>query len=99
MRNELCVLITLYQENGEIERKETEVFCNRKSSNRSEYYAAYAVGLKPRHVLEIDPLDWENASVMNPECILPNKVIYRGTEYNIYRDYQTNEATLELTIG
>ena len=72
------------------------MFCSRKSAGRSEYYAAYAVGLKPKFVLEIDPMDWESLTEQGEHA---NKVIYKGTEYNILRDYQTNESSLELTVG
>lgn len=96
MRNEICTLIAVYAEGSERKQRELEVFCSRKSANRSEYYAAYAVGLKPRFVLEIDPMDWE--SISQPES-RPNKVLYRGEELNILRDYQTDESTLELTVG
>lgn len=96
MRNDICILILNYASGAEIKKKELQVFCSRKSAGRSEYYAAYAVGLKPKFVLEIDPMDWESLTEQGEHA---NKVIYKGTEYNILRDYQTNESSLELTVG
>ena len=96
MRNDICTLIAVYAEGTEIKKRELQVFCSRKSAGRSEYYAAYAVGLKPRCILEIDPMDWECLSGQGEK---PNKVLYRGEELNILRDYQTDETTVELTIG
>ncbi len=96
MRNDICTLIATYADGEEIKRRELEIFCSRKSAGRSEYYAAYAVGLKPRLILEIDPLDWEFMCVSGEQ---PNKVIYKDKEWNILRDYQKNESSLELTVG
>lgn len=96
MRNEICTLVVCYNDGAEVKRREQEIFCSRKSTARSEYYAAYAVGLKPRLILEIDPLDWEFMCVSGEQ---PNKVIYKDKEWNILRDYQKNESSLELTVG
>ena len=96
MRNDICILVLNYASGAEIKKKALQVFCSRKSAGRSEYYAAYAVGLKPKFVLEIDPMDWESLTEQGEHA---NKVIYKGTEYNILRDYQTNESSLELTVG
>ena len=92
MRNDICILVLNYASGAEIKKKELQVFCSRKSAGRS----AYAVGLKPRFVLEIDPMDWESLTEQGEYA---NKVIYKGAEYNILRDYQTNESSLELTVG
>ena len=96
MRNEICTLVVCYNNGAAVERREQEIFCSRKSPARSEYYAAYAVGLKPRLILEINPLDWES---MCDSGERPNKVIFRGEEMNILRDYQSDESSMELTVG
>ena len=41
-------------------------------------------------------MDWESLTEQGEYA---NKVIYKGAEYNILRDYQTNESSLELTVG
>lgn len=102
MRNEICTLIVSYSSGEEVAEIEKDVFCNRKSAVRSEFYAAYAVGLKPRFVLQLDPMDWASMVDCLPENAkenVPNKVRYGGREYNIYRDYQTDESTIEITVG
>ena len=52
--------------------------------------------MKPRLILEINPLDWES---MCDSGERPNKVIFRGEEMNILRDYQSDESSMELTVG
>ena len=99
MRNEICMLTGIKSEGSRIERVTEEIFCRKKSSTRSEFYGAYAVGLKPKFVLEIDLWDWENLSGKLPDDIEPTRVGYRGIEYHILRRYQTNENTMELTVG
>ncbi len=106
MRNEVCTLIVSYPAYGKIAEIEKDVFCSRKSAVRSEFYAAYAVGLKPRFVLQLDPMDWKAILDLLPKDlpedvkeIAPNKVRYCGSVYNIYRDYQTDESTIEITVG
>lgn len=97
MRSDVCTLITLYAEGNEQKRKELEVFCEKKSVSRTERYSAYAVGLRLRFVLVVDPNDYE--AVSGPEGELPSMVQYGNHEYNIYHDYQTDESSMELTVG
>ena len=99
MRNDVCTLIGLNAQEGEVTPVEKEIYCQRKSSNRSEFYSAYAVGLRPKFVFEIDPLDWESAAEQLPDETEPTILRYGKTEYNILRGYQTDESTLELTVG
>lgn len=99
MRNDVCTLIGLDAREGEVIRVEKEVYCRWKSSNRSEFYSAYAVGLRPKFVIEIDPFDWESAAEQLPDETEPTILRYGKTEYSILRGYQTDESTLELTVG
>ena len=57
MRNEICTLIGLTSDGEKVGPVEEEVYCTRKSSARTEFYSANAVGMKPRFILEIDPMD------------------------------------------
>ena len=41
-------------------------------------------------------MDWESLSEQGSQA---NKVLYREVEYSILRDYQTDESTIELTVG
>jgi hypothetical protein len=100
MRNDICTLVTLTADGSEVEPMENEVFCEKSSCTRSEFYQAYAVGLSPKLTLEIDPEDYENASVIQSEQIVnPQQVMYKGARYNILRSYQKDESTLSLTVG
>lgn len=100
MRNEVCILVTLTASGSEVDPAEIEVFCNKASCTRSEFYQAYAVGLSPKLSLEIDPEDFENASILeNEELVNPQQVVYKGARYNILRTFQKDESTLSLTVG
>lgn len=76
-----------------------DIYCEKKSSTRAEFYGAYAVGLRPKFVLEIDPYDWEMVAEQLEKGSVPTIVSYRGIEYTILRSYQTNESVMELTVG
>ena len=100
MRNDICTLVTLTADGSEVKSEKIEIFCEKVSCTRSEFYQAYAVGLSPKLSLEIDPEDYENASILkNEELINPQQVIYKGARYNILRTYQKDESTLSLTVG
>ena len=99
MRNDVCTLIGLIVQESEVTRVEKEIYCRRKSSTRSEFYSAYAVGLRPKFLFEIDPFDWEAVMEQLPEGDVPTILRYGTVEYNILLDYQTNESTMELTVG
>ena len=100
MRNEVCILVTLTADGSEVDPAEKEVFCNKASCTRSEFYQAYAVGLSPKLSLEIDPEDFENASILkDEELVNPQQVVYKGARYNILRTFQKDESTLSLTVG
>lgn len=102
MKNEECILITRKATGADISNKETGVFCEKKSVVRNEYYAAYAVGLRPRLTLTIYQPDYELSFVENDDRTIeePSQVIYNDRKYNIYRAYEVQENDeVELTIG
>ncbi len=102
MRNDECTLITRKAIGENIADKETRVFCEKKSVVRSEYYAAYAVGLRPRLTLSIYQPDYELSFMVNDDGTIeePSQVIYNERKYNIYRTYEAQENDeVELTIG
>ena len=99
MRNEICTLVGLTSDREKVEPVEEEVYCTRKSSARTEFYSAYAVGLKPRFILEIDPMDWEMMADRLPGPDEPTMVRHGGNDYNILRSYQVDEGRMELTVG
>lgn len=99
MRNEICTLIGMKADKSTIGRITEDIYCEKKSSTRAEFYGAYAVGLRPKFVLEIDPYDWEMVAEQLEKGSVPTIVLYRGVEYTVLRSYQTNESAMELTVG
>lgn len=100
MENEICSLIIRKASGSEILESEQEVYCKKKSCTRSEFYAAYTVGLSPRFILEIDPMDFEFCSAQSETGNLyPTKVKYNGMTYTILRTYEADETSMEMTVG
>lgn len=100
MRNDICVLITEVSNGSDIEITETEVWCEKTSCVRSEFYQAYAIGLRPKYNLDLDLYDYESASVMRDgEKTYPVKVKYNDVTFNILRTYETDGFSISLTVG
>lgn len=100
MRNEVCALITRTAAGSTVREPEKEVWCDKKSCVRSEYYAAYAVNLLPRFVLVVDSLDFESCAILDGEMrIYPSRVRYDGAVFEILRTYEPNINDIELTVG
>lgn len=100
MRDEICTLITKVRNGNLITDNNQVIFCEKKSCTRSEFYAAYAIGLKPQCILSISPDDYEQQSYVNEEGrrIYPSQVIYNGVRYNILRTYCPYPGEMEVTI-
>jgi len=65
---------------------ERQVFANKTSVKRSEFYQAQAAGLKPEVVFEVRLIDYEGEK----------KVMYEGEEYNVIREYTKDGEIIEL---
>lgn len=65
---------------------ETEVYCNKKSVGRTEFYQARAQGLKPELVVEVKQYNGEDHFKLNDKV------------YRIIRSYTKNEEVYELTL-
>lgn len=94
MKNEQMDLITKITEGSVVTEQRTTVFCEVKSATRSEFYAAYQVGLNPKIVFVVDTLDYEMAS----EYDEPTEAEYKGKKYNIIRSFKKFNET-EVTCG
>ena len=92
MRNELITLITKKAAGAQVGENSIEVFAEKKSVTRSEFYAAYSAGLNPKFMFNIDSMDYEAAEE-------PQMVLYNNKRYNIIRAYETPENGVELTVG
>jgi hypothetical protein len=89
--NEIIKLISVdYSENalGDITetKVERQVFANKVSVKRSEFYQAQAVGLKPEVVFQVKLIDYEGEK----------KLSFEADEYNVIRTYSKDGEIIEL---
>lgn len=96
MRNESAKLRTKTVSGSDVTVVETEVFVEEKSIMYGEFYAAYQVGLNPKHTLEMDPADFEAAIISGQ---MPTEVEYKSAVYNIIRLYKRDARHVEVVIG
>lgn len=100
MRNDVCTLIIRVGSGSQINETSKEIFCEKSSCSRSEFYQAYGVGLQPKLNIDIDPEDYESMSIVSGgKMITPQRLTFNGATYNILRTYQKDESTLSLTVG
>lgn len=79
---------------------ETEVFLEKMSVKRSEYYAAMQAGMKPSVMFKLRLPDFElTRSVENGREVYATKVRYDGVVYEILRTYTADNSFVELTCG
>lgn len=78
----------------------TEVFVNKKSVARTEFYIAMQSGMKPSVIFELRTEDYElTKHVVNSKTLFADKVEYDGGQYDIIRTYAKGESMIELTCG
>jgi len=65
---------------------ERQIYCDKKSIKRTEFYQAAAVGLQPESVFEMRIIDYEGEKLLT----------YEGDEYNVIRSYSPSIETIEL---
>lgn len=100
MRNEKIVLVTRYKEGKDILENTCEIFAERKSVGRSEFYAGYSVGLKPQYVFDILPEEYFLAAVESTEKqFVPTHIRYKGIDYPIIRTYEKDSYSMLITVG
>jgi SPP1 family predicted phage head-tail adaptor len=79
-----------YSDNGMGDTVETlterQVFANKTSIKRTEFYQAHAAGLKPETVFEVRLIDYEGEK----------KLSHEGEEYNVIREYSKDGEIVEL---
>jgi SPP1 family predicted phage head-tail adaptor len=64
----------------------TQVFANKKSIKRNEFYQALSNGLRPEVAFEIRSIDYNNQ----------DRLSYNSQTYNIIRTYSKNDEIIEL---
>jgi SPP1 family predicted phage head-tail adaptor len=83
---------------GEVETK-IEVFVEKKSITRTEFYSAMQAGMKPQIVFSLRLEDWElSKHEVDGKVKYAEKVEYDGNAYDIIRTYEVGQ-TIELICG
>lgn len=83
----------------EVAENTATIFGTKKSVNRSEFYAAYAVGLRLSHIWEIIPEEFSLADItVGGVTYHATHIRYGGELYEIVRTYQVNDYALEITV-
>jgi len=95
MRNEVIELVTQYKSGTTIAEKTVEVMAKRKSLGRTEFYAAYGVGLTVSHIFVINPAEYYLADQGGQHA---THVRYNNKLCKIIRTYEKNRFEMELTV-
>lgn len=100
MRDLKIELVTKYKRGTEVKEYTYKVWAKKKSLTRSEFYAAYAAGLKPQMIFDILPEEYRLADVsVNDVVYHATKVRFEGHEYGIIRTFERNRVSMEMTVG
>lgn len=67
----------------------TEVFCERHSVTRNEFFNAGRNGLTPEYVFTVFKGDYDGETVLE----------YNGKTYSVYRTYETDDDYIELYVN
>lgn len=96
-------LVTQYKEGTTIKENKKEIFASVKSVARNEFYTAYAVGLRLKHIFVIH--SWEFSCADYPitteqvtTTYHPTHVRYNNELYEIVRTYETDRGLMEITV-
>lgn len=99
MRNDKVALVTLLPDENNVNEKQIIVFAEKKSVVRTEFYAAYGVGLNAKWTFNINPGDYEMTRfVINGEEFYASQLIYNGARFDIVRTYKTNADNMEVVV-
>ncbi len=104
MRNDIIQVVTEYKEGTELKHKiSDELFAEKKSATRSEFYAAHASGLSAKYVFEMDMEDFESCDVNVQEGDVvrkyyPGHILYNGEKFEISRTYIKDLSSIEITV-
>lgn len=100
MRNELVKLVISTAEDSEISIEEIEVFAEKKSVARTEFYASYQKGLNPKYIFKLDSLDYDMTRRVDDYGVesFAQELIYNNAKFTIIRTYD-NGSEIELTVG
>lgn len=100
MRNELITLVTKYPDGTEVKTKKIELWAEKKSVTRTEYYAAIASKLKPKYVFDINPEEYHLADeTIDEKTYHATHVQYEGFLLEIIRTFDKSMDSMEMTVG
>ena len=68
---------------------DVEVWANKKSVVRAEFYPAYAVGIEAKIAFEVRSEDYDGQK----------DILHEGKAYEVIRSFQKGEGTVELTCS
>lgn len=92
MNDTLYLLSTTYENNKYgvpvAQTKKNEVFCDRQSISRSEFFNAGRNGLNPQFVFTVFKGEYQGETICE----------YDGNTYSIYRTYETDDDYIELYV-
>lgn len=99
MYAEQIELVVQYKDGTQIAENSVAIMGTKKSVNRNEFYAAYAVGLRLSHSWEIIPEEFALADItVDGVTYHATHIRYNGELYEIVRTYQVNEYALEVVV-
>ena len=76
-----------------------EVYANKKSVGRSEFYQSMQAGITATAVFETRVCDFEESTVTNSVKHEATRVEHDGKKYNIIRTYSKDNEMLEITCS
>ena len=96
-------LVTQYKDGTTIKEYTKEIFASIKSVTRNEFYAAYGVGLRLKHVFvihswEFSVADYPITTGQTTPTYKPTHIRYDGDLYEIVRTYEVDRGQLEVTV-
>lgn len=96
MRDELIQLVTKTATGSLVTESTHNVWAERQSVKRTEFYAAYQVGLNPQYTFSINVEDWYAAHDTNGNP--PTEVLMDTKHFNIIRAYEKG-ADVEVVVA
>ncbi len=98
---DIASLIYYQVVNGEAVETKLEIFVNKKSVARQEFYASYQIGVTPTCIFEMRIEDFELTKTIEEGTNKPlyaTRILYDGAIYDIIRTYEKS-GMIEITCS
>lgn len=104
MRDSKVTLITKYKATAtakELTTHTVDIWAEKKSVNRTEFYEAYTSNLKPKNIIDVLPSEYKKGIVVTDDgdVFEPTRIIVDGRESNIIRVFSHHDYSMEITVG